>query len=174
LKSEVIMDWLREFLEALASPEVLSELIVSMTVGLLAMTVAFLPAVVAGLVIPFARRWLGVEKPPEPESYSQRLAKLTEELTQASSEVDSLLAELAQVAGDKESAVQELGNHLGELEQKETQLQKRIEELEGIPIPAAEHFATLVQSGEKRSAWRDYILFGAGVVVSIIISLLIR
>ena len=127
------MDWWREFLGALAYPEVFSELIVSMVLG----AVVFLLTPVAGLVVRFASRLLGIEKPPEPESYSQRLTKLTQELTRASSEVDGLLAELAQVARDKENTVQELGSHLVELEQKEAQLQKRIEELEGIPSPAA-------------------------------------
>ena len=79
----------------------------------------FLLTPVAGLVVRFASRLLGIEKPPEPESYSQRLTKLTQELTRASSEVDGLLAELAQVARDKENTVQELGSHLVELEQKE-------------------------------------------------------
>jgi septal ring factor EnvC (AmiA/AmiB activator) len=158
------MEWWKEFIEGLFSLQVFSEIVASMIAGVV---LSFLIR-----LLPFTRHWL-VEKPPEPESYSQRLAKLTQELTQASSEVDSLLAELAQVARDRENTVQELGNHLAELEQKEAQLQKRIEELQGIPIPAADHFARLVQSGEKRSAWRDYILFGAGVVVSIIVSLII-
>lgn len=112
---------------------------------------------------------------PEPEkTYSQRLSELTHSLTNASSEVDSLLAELAQVAKDKEASVRSLEQGLTALEQKEQDLQDRIKTLENVPIPAAEHFARLMETGEKRSAMRDYVLFGAGVVVTTIITIVIQ
>jgi hypothetical protein len=46
--------------------------------------------------------------------------------------------------------------------------------LEKTPLAVAEHFAKLVAPGEKRSAMRDYLLFGAGVVVSTAIGIVIQ
>ena len=112
---------------------------------------------------------------PEPEkTYSQRLSKLTHSLTNASGEVDSLLTELGQVAKEKDTSVCKLEQGLTALEQKEQELKDRIKTLEGVPIPAAEHFARLMETGEKRSAMRDYVLFGAGVVVTTVITIVIQ
>ena len=112
---------------------------------------------------------------PEPEkTYSQRLSELTHSLTNASSEVDSLLTELGQVAKEKETSVRKLEQGLSALEEKEQELQDRITTLQNVPIPAAEHFARLMETGEKRSAMRDYVLFGAGVVVTTMITIVIQ
>ena len=112
---------------------------------------------------------------PEPEkTYSQRLSELTHSLTNASGEVDSLLTELGQVAKEKETSVRKLEQGLTALEQKEQELKDRIKTLEDVPIPAAEHFARLMETGEKRSAMRDYALFGAGVVVTTVITIVIQ
>jgi len=111
---------------------------------------------------------------PEPEkTYSQRLSELTHSLTNASGEVDSLLKELGQVAKDKETSVCILEQGLAALEQKEQELKDRIKTLEDMPIPVAEHFARLMETGEKRNAMRDYILFGAGVIVTTVITIAI-
>lgn len=95
-------------------------------------------------------------------------------LTKASSEVDNILAELAQVAGERAKAVQQLEADLTNLEEQEKHLQKRIQDLQEVPIPVAEHFAAMVARGERRSAWRDYILFASGVVVSTVIAIALR
>jgi predicted negative regulator of RcsB-dependent stress response len=122
----------------------------------------------------FFFRALERKEPPEVESYSERLANLMKSLTKASSEVDNILAELAQVAGDRHNTVLELEAQLTELEEHERQLQQRIQDLEKVPIPVAEHFAKMIAPGERRSAWRDYGLFAAGVVVSTVIAILLR
>jgi uncharacterized protein (DUF3084 family) len=81
------------------------------------------------------------------------------------------LSELAQVARDREAAVSTLENQLKDLETKEKTLQQRIEHLQAVPLPVAEYFAQLTGAGERRSAMRDYMLFGAGVLVSTAISI---
>jgi len=112
---------------------------------------------------------------PEPEkTYSQRLSELTHGLTNASAEVDSILTELGRVAKEKETSVRKLEQGLTALEQKEQDIQDRIKALENVPIPAAEHFARLMETGEKRSAMRDYVLFGAGVVVTTVVTIVIQ
>ena len=114
-------------------------------------------------------------KPKEPSKpYSERLAQLTANLTKASREVDNVLAELAQVAGSREAAVQKLEGDLASLESREKELKERINTLEKTPLPVAEHFASLIEAGEKQSAKRDYALFGAGVVVTTVIAVIIQ
>jgi len=115
-------------------------------------------------------------KRPEPpvKSYTERLADLTDNLTTASEQVDAILAELSGVARDRESAVQKLETDLRTLAAREKHLKERIETLEKTPIPVAEHFARLLEKGERRSAKRDYALFGAGVVVTTIIAVIIQ
>src|SRR5687768_9830072 len=50
-------------------------------------------------------RLLGGREKRQEESYSERMSRLTQNLTTASQEVDSVLAELAQVMADREKAV---------------------------------------------------------------------
>jgi hypothetical protein len=113
-------------------------------------------------------------KQTPPESFSDRLSRLTTGLTKASMEVDRVLDELAQVARDRETAVKVLESNLTAMEQQEKELKKKIETLEKVPIAVADQFAKLLETGEKRSAKRDYLLFGAGVLVSTIIAVVLK
>lgn len=106
--------------------------------------------------------------------YSERLAELTENLSKASREVDAVLVELARVAKDRAQAVQQLETDLAMMEGREKELKERIDALEKTPLAVAEHFAKLVAPGEARSAMRDYLLFGAGVLVSTAIGIAIQ
>ena len=124
------------------------------------------------LIHKLIRYILGKETPPK--TYSERLSKLTSSLTTASSQVDSVLHELSLVAREKGDTVKKLEAGLGELEKREKELKQKIEALQNVPLPVAEHFAKLVEPSERRSARRDYILFGAGVMVTTIITLLLQ
>ena len=108
------------------------------------------------------------------KTYSERLSELTSSLTTASSQVDSVLRELSLVAREKEDTVKRLEAGLGQLEERERDLKQKIEALQNVPLPVAEHFAKLVEPGERKSARRDYTLFGAGVVVTTIITLMLQ
>ena len=119
-------------------------------------------------------RWLLGTCRPSRQSYSERLSKLTSGLTRASTEVDEILQELADVARSRETAVGKLESELSALETREKELTERIEVLQTVPIPVAEHFAHLVDAGERRGARRDYVLFGAGVIVTTVIAIIIQ
>jgi len=118
------------------------------------------------------RATLGRKEPEKP--YSERLSELTESLSRASREVDAVLVELAPVAKDRAQAVQQLEADLATMEGREKELKDRIDALEKTPLAVAEHFAKLVAPGERRSAMRDYLLFGTGVVVSTVIGVVIQ
>ncbi len=108
------------------------------------------------------------------KTYSQRLSELTGNLIKASSKVDVVLREMAQVAQKREATVKELEDGLSGLEIREKELKETISLLQSVPIPVAEHFARLVEPGEKRIARRDYILFMAGVIVTTIVGIVPR
>lgn len=118
------------------------------------------------------RRSLGQPEPSK--THSERLSELTSSLTSASAEVDSILRELSTVAKEKEVSVKQLEAGLSALQEEEKELKDKISALEKTPLPVAEHFAKLVESGEKRSATRDYVLFGAGVVVTTVVTIIIQ
>lgn len=113
-------------------------------------------------------------KSPAPKTYSQRLSELMSSLTSASLQVDSVLRELFAVAQEKEQAVRKLEVGMQEMAIREQELKKKIEALQNVLLPVAEHFAKLVEPGERRSAKRDYLLFGAGVLVTTIITIVLQ
>lgn len=120
----------------------------------------------------FARHWGQQAKPTK--SYSERLTDLTTSLTKASGEVDFILRELAEVSREREAAVRKLETDLSSMEVKERELKDRIEVLQKTPIPVADHFAKLLEQGERRSTRRDYLLFGLGVVITTIIAVVMQ
>lgn len=146
------------------------ELLITVIAGLLGLFTAVVAS--SGLVRSVLYRVLG--KPEPKKTYAVRLSELTQSLTNASAEVDSILAELSRVAKEKQSSVKQLEQGLSNLEKQEDELKDRIAALENVPIPVAEHFAKLIESGEHRSAKRDYVLFGAGVLVTTLIAIIIR
>lgn len=99
---------------------------------------------------------------------------LFKDLSEASSKMDGIVARIQEYTKGREQSVTKLESQLGLLTQQEEELRKRIEGLKQVPLPAAEYFATLVNKGEKSSAFRDYILFTAGVVVSAVVAVLLK
>lgn len=107
-------------------------------------------------------------------SYSERLNALISNLGKATDEVDVILTEMAQVAKDRSENVQLLEKELKQLETKEQALQEKINLLQNTPLPVVEHFAKLLEPGERRSARRDFMLFGSGVILSTLIAVILQ
>lgn len=146
------------------------EMLISIMAALITMVTGGFAA--SDLVRKVLYRILG--KPEPKKTYAVRLSELTHSLTNASAEVDSILAEMSRVTKEKQSSVDKLEEGLSDLEKRENELKDRIATLENVPIPVAEHFAKFMESGEHRGAKRDYILFGAGVLVTTLIAILIQ
>jgi septal ring factor EnvC (AmiA/AmiB activator) len=126
------------------------------------------------LVLPRLRQQFAPKGKKPSKSYKEQMAKLTQSLVRASSEVDHILQEMTEVSQQRETAITKLEQQLGSLSEREKELQKKIDTLEKVPLPAVEYFASVVERGEKRSAWRDYSLFGLGVIVSTVIAIVLR
>lgn len=84
------------------------------------------------------------------------------------------MQELTETTHQRKTAVDNIEKELSVLETREKEIKQRIDALQKVPIPVAEEFARLTQPGEVRSARRDYILFGAGVLVSTAIAILLK
>jgi hypothetical protein len=109
---------------------------------------------------------------PKPAVLAQRTNDIAESLARISVEADTLLEEMALVIRDKDIAIKQREHELAELEVREEELKTRIETLNKVSIPAAQHFISLLEKGERRSARRDYILFALGAIIGTIPSLL--
>lgn len=107
-------------------------------------------------------------------SYSDKMASLTKSLIGAAAEVDRVLNEISEVCRQKETSIANLETKLVDLAEREKLQQENIHALEGVSLPAAQYFAKAIKQGERRSAWRDYILFGSGVVVSTVIAIVLK
>jgi len=146
------------------------ELLISLLAGLLSMA--------AGSVLStpslekLLRRLFKIPQRTPSQTYAQRLAGLTESLRKSSQDVDAIVQELSSVAQEREAAVRKLEGDLGTLAAREQELQKRVNELQNLPLSVAEQFAALTTVSEKRSARRDYVLFGFGVLVSTLLSII--
>jgi hypothetical protein len=147
------------------------ELVASVLGALLSMVVggAGFSDAIRKLLLHFFRH----RSPPE-KTYSERLAELSQSLQTSSMQVDEVLSELASVAKERERNIVTLEQELAALESREKDMKQRIESLQNIPLPAVEHLAKMIAPIEKRSARRDYMLFGVGVVVTTIITIVLR
>jgi len=102
------------------------------------------------------------------------MAALNRSLVDGSREVDRVLKEMAEVAHKREIAISELEQELKALSEREKHLQEKVTNLEKVPLPTMQYFVSEMERGEKRSTWRDYILFGAGAIVSTVIAIVLK
>jgi hypothetical protein len=100
--------------------------------------------------------------------------QMFEALSSASQKMDVIVKQIQNYTEGREQAVAELESHLGLLSQQEQEMKQRIQGLRNVPLPAAEYFAQLVNKSEKRSAYRDYVLFLLGVLVTAGVGVLLR
>ena len=105
--------------------------------------------------------------------YGDRVQELSKELKRASAEFDAVLQEMTEVSQDRGQVLERLESRLNQMKEREKEMQDRIQALEGVPLPAMEYFLQAMEKGERRSALRDYLLFGAGVVVSTFVALIL-
>jgi hypothetical protein len=99
---------------------------------------------------------------------------LFSELSETSAKMDDIVKRIQDYTQGREQAVSKLESQLGLLSQQERDMREKIQGLKDVPLPAAEYFASLVAKGEKRSAFRDYALFFMGVVVSTVVTIILR
>jgi hypothetical protein len=107
-------------------------------------------------------------------TYKERMDKLSKDLIRASEEMDQTLEEIAAVKGDREKALVDLEVKLEELSGREQELQQRVDALKQVPVPAVKYLLEETSKAERRGARRDYVLFGLGVLVSTVLTVMLK
>ena len=117
---------------------------------------------------------LSIELEEPSTTYRERITRTLEALKKASDEMEVATLEFNSIMQEKQATIDELEGKLTILSSQETELTSKIETLQKVPIEALAHFENILSKGDKRSAYRDYFLFGIGVVVSVIVTILLK
>jgi len=88
--------------------------------------------------------------------------------------MENATLEFNAIMKDKQETIEGLENKLTYLSSKETELVSKIERLQKVPIEALSYFEKMLNKGDRRNAYRDYILFGIGVIVSVIVTIILK
>jgi septal ring factor EnvC (AmiA/AmiB activator) len=110
----------------------------------------------------------------ETKTYKQRLDETLKILKNAFNEVDKATVEFTELMKEKEKNMDILEKRLTELSSEEHNLKSKVATLQQVPLEAIKHFEEILNKGDKRSASRDYILFISGIVVSVIITIILK
>ena len=99
------------------------------------------------------------------------LTRLVNDLNQTSNELDNILAEVVQVAQGRAEAATKLQDEINRLEQAEEEYLVRIETLKNEPLRVINDLLSELQPNQIRTPRRDLMLFVAGGLVSVIVSI---
>lgn len=113
-------------------------------------------------------RWHRNQQTPEKMGLKERFAPLVEQLTNTSNELDALMGQLSSDIQTRTSALDELESQIKDAEMRDASLREQFDALQKAPPAVAEYFAQLTNESEKKSKIRDYFLFFAGVVFSVL------
>ena len=108
------------------------------------------------------------------ETYQERMESLSTRLSSAAAEVDLVLSEMTSASKSRQEALQALELELEQLANQRQEIQERIDALQQVPLPAVEHFLNATSRGERKSALRDHVLFGLGVIVSTAVTIILK
>ena len=99
------------------------------------------------------------------------LSRLVNGLNKTSLELDSILAQIVEVAQNRADAATKLQAEMKRLEEAEEEYLVRIETLKNEPLRVVNDLLNELQPNRIRTPRRDFMLFLAGVLVSVIVSL---
>jgi hypothetical protein len=145
--------------------------LVSLALGILLPLIEFSASRLPPPVLRFLERVGAIEIRKD---YQTRVRSSLAALSSASKQLDDVLADISRITHERETTVADLEHKLSLLGQREGELKSRIDALERVPIEAVHYFEKVLRKGERRSAMRDYMLFGFGVVVTTAITILLR
>ena len=140
-----------------------------------AKTFAIFPTVLANAILPLARISVGIDaKPRQRGDFKDRIAEITDRLKQSGSDAQSLLIELEQVMAARRQQLLDAQGRLQELQVAESEVKQRVELLQAVRPESAVAINNLLDESlkarDKRSARRDWLIFGMGVLISAVIS----
>jgi len=101
------------------------------------------------------------------------LTRLVDGLNKTSNELDTILAEVVQVAQGRAEAATKLQAEINRLEKAEEEYLVRIELLKNEPLRVVNDLLNELKPNQIRTPRRDLMLFVAGGVVSVIVSIVL-
>jgi hypothetical protein len=99
---------------------------------------------------------------------------LSLELQEKLAEVGEISQNLQWASEDWQQRYSVFESKLALLSEKEKELQAKVESLGQIPLPAMDYFKAQLDQGERSAARRDYLLFGAGILATVALSLVLK
>jgi hypothetical protein len=96
------------------------------------------------------------------------------ELTEASQKMDGIVSRIQEYTKGRELSVKQLEAQLSQLTQQEEETKRRIQILNQTPVDVVPIMEAMLKKREKSSSIRDYALFIAGVVVSAIVTVILK
>jgi hypothetical protein len=148
---------------------------------LIAAGILFLLVVVSYVVrvILWHRPVKGVISQPLPELdevllRGEYFRDLSLELQKKLDEVGEISQNLKRASEDWQQRYLVFESRVAHLSEKEKELREQVDSLGQIPLPAMEYFEGLLNKGERSAARRDYLLFGAGILATVALSLVLN
>lgn len=108
------------------------------------------------------------------QSYKERIQQSINSLEIASNEVDKFLLEIKSISAEKQKTIEDMESQLDLLSKREIEMKSKVKALEDVPLEAVKYFEDILNKGNKRSEYRDYLLFGLGVLVTTIITIVLN
>jgi len=102
------------------------------------------------------------------------LARLVNGLNKTSIELDSILSQIVDVAQNRADAAIKLQAEMKRLEEAEEEYLVRIETLKNEPLRIVNDLLNELEPNRIRTPRRDFMIFLAGVLVSVVVSLGLR
>lgn len=116
---------------------------------------------------------LGLFEHTDSGSFKAQMDRSLKALGAATNKIDEVFSGITKLAQERQSVITALEAQLVVLTTRESEIKAKIQTLEKVPIEAVRHFEDLLKKGDRRSASRDYVLFGLGVVVSTIVAIVL-
>lgn len=137
---------------------------------------AIFPTVVANAILPIASLSVSFDaKPRQRGDFEGRIAEITDRLKQSGSDAQALLIELEQLMEARRQQLLDAQGRLHTLQLEESEVGERVQLLQAVQPEAAVAINNLLdeslETRDKRSARRDWLIFGMGVLLSAAISL---
>lgn len=137
---------------------------------------AVFPTIIANAILPITSLSVRIDGTPRQRGDLQdRIAEITDHLKRSGSDAHALLIELEQVIEARRQQLLDAQGRLHMLQFEESEVKERVELLRAVKPEAAVAINNLLdeslEARDKRSARRDWLIFGMGVLLSTAISL---
>jgi len=143
---------------------------------LFSVVISIVLVTISELISTYSRRRKRAAKKEIPPG--ERVRQSISKLSTASKEIDDIIQDIVQDLKVRQVALEELKARQQCLSQEEGELSKRVEILKDFPVEGAKYFQQInekiLQQMEKKRARRDILMLFLGIIVTTIITILLK